>query len=358
MNIRNESGERVITLERPKHHFVLLIASDGAMLGLDDDGDPGLFDEADDRVIWDRNAQGVRHAATGKDVPADIRKSTCSLPVGADEVAFSICQGPEKLPSEYLEHLQREGWVCLNAILAPETVDGLASVACTERYEHQQQNTDTPKICQHAAVGRALAEPISLWLLRQYMQTRDLHLGHPPGFGVVEPNKLATAGRGWHSDIPYTPSTSGQPVFDRKGPPKACNRNVCVSDFTQLNGATAFRLGSHKIDSGPPEEWNAALQEDEPGLPYNGSESTVLEAPGGSIVLYDSRTWHRAGMNRSQHKRSAMLTSFQTPDVIPKRDSRPACKRLHDSPVYQELNPREQRDVTELLMNQPEVILV
>ena len=242
--------------------------------------------------------------------------------------------------------------MCLNSILPPEAVERLERVACTGRHAHLEQDNDTPKICQDAAVGKAVAEPVSLWVLREYLQTRDIHLGHPPGFNVLPPETLAQAGRRWHSDIPYTPSTSPQPVFPREGPPKACNRNTFVSDFTHLNGATMFRPGSHLVDSGPPEEWNAPLQSGE--LPYSGPEATVLEAPGGSMILYDARTWHRAGFNRSDHKRGMMATNYATPDVVPKRDTRPACRRLHRSAVYRELNAREQRDVTDLLMNVPD----
>ena len=351
---QQESQARLVTLERPEHHYALLTAADGGMLGLNDDGDLALFDEAGDRVIWDRAAKGVKHVATGKDVVADVGNGVCTLSVGPDEVDFEIRHGPERLPSEYLEQLQHEGWVCLNSILPPEIVERLQRVACTGRYEHLEQNRDSPKICQDAAVGKAIAEPVSLWVLREYLQSRDIHLGHPPGFNVLPPETLAQAGRRWHSDIPYTRSASPQPVFPRKGPPKACNRNTFVSDFSYLNGATMFKPGSHLVDSGPPDEWNAALKNDE--LPYGGPEATVLEAPGGSMILYDARTWHRAGYNRSDHKRAMMATNYETPDVLPKRDTRPACARLHQSPVYQELNAREQRDITDLLMKVPDFV--
>ena len=344
---------QIVTLERPKHHHALLAADDGRMLGLTDDGDLALFDEAGDRAIWDRTSKGVRHVATGEDVATQTDGGVCTLRVGSGEVDLEIRHGPEKLPSAYLRHLRREGWVCLNSILAPEIVEGLERVACTGRHEHLEQNSGMPKICQDAAVGRAIAEPVSLWVLRAYLQSRDIHLGHPPGFNVLPPETLAQAGRRWHSDIPYTPSSSPQPVFPRQGPPKACNRNTFVSNFTHLNGATMFKPGSHLLDSGPPEEWNAALGDG--GLPYSGAEATVLEAPAGSMILYDARTWHRAGYNRSDHKRGMMATNYETPDVVPKRDTRPACRRLHQTPVYQELNAREQRDVTDLLMKVPDV---
>jgi len=345
---------RIVTLERPTHQYVLLVAADGNMLGLDDDGDPALFDEADDRVVWDRTAAGVHHVATGRQFAVGTGDDTFTLRVGSNEVNFRFTQGPERLPSEYLEDLRRQGWVCLNSILPPEIVERLERVACTGRYEDCEQNNDMPKICQDAAVGKAVAEPVSLCILRAYLETRDIHLGHPPGFNVLPPDTLAKAGRRWHSDIPYTPSASPQPVFPRKGPPKACNRNTFVSNFSHLNGATMFTPGSHLVDSGPPDEWNAALEDGE--LPYSGPEATVLEAPGGSMILYDARTWHRAGYNRSGRKRGMMATNYATQDVVPKRDTRPACERLHRAPVYQELNAREQRDVTDLLMKVPDFV--
>ena len=279
MVVSQELKPRIVTLKRPQHHYVSLVAADGSMLGLDDDGRPALFDEADDRVIWDRTTEGVHHVATGRHLAVDTANDTCNVTVGSDEVSLRFGHGPEKLPSEYLEHLRREGWACLNSILPEQIVERLERVACTGPYEQCEQNNDMPKICQDAAVGMAVAEPVSLWVLRAYLQTRDIHLGHPPGFNVLPPETLAQAGRRWHSDIPYTPSSSPQPVFARMGPPKACNRNTFVSDFSHLNGATMFTPGSHLVDSGPPDEWNAALENGE--LPYSGPEATVLEAPSG-----------------------------------------------------------------------------
>ncbi len=351
---QQESQPHIVTLERPEHHYALLVATDGRMLGLDDEGDLVMCDDADDRVVWDRIADGVAHVATGKCLALDFAGDTCTLSVGSAAVDLHISHGPEKLPSEYLAGLRRDGWVCINSILPPAVVDRLERVACTGPYEHLEQDTTQPKICQDAAVGRAIAEPISLSVLRDYLQTQDIHLGHPPGFNVLPPETIAQAGRRWHSDIPYTPSRSPQPVFPRQGPPKACNRNTFVSNFSHLNGATMFKPGSHLLDAGPPDEWNAPLQDGE--LPYSGPEATVLEAPAGSMILYDARTWHRAGYNRSGHKRGMMATNYETPDVVPKRDTRPVCERLHQTAVYRELNAREKRDVTGLLMNVPDYV--
>jgi hypothetical protein len=97
---QQESQPQVITLERPKHHHVLLTTADGRMLGLSAEGALALFDEASDDVIWDRTAGGVKHVVTGMDIAIDSTNDTCTLSVGADEVDITISHGPEKLPSE------------------------------------------------------------------------------------------------------------------------------------------------------------------------------------------------------------------------------------------------------------------
>ena len=355
MTSQPEFQERAITLARPSHHLLFLVAPDGSMLGVDASGDIRLYEDGDDRVIWDRTPNGVAHLATGTAVSVDIDDGACTLPVNGEDVTLRTAQGPEELPSVYLEHLKREGWVCLTCVLPPAIVDGLQRVAGTDTYEHLEMDNSSPKVCQHSAVGKAITEPISLWLIREYVGTRDLHLGHPPGLTALPPYDGKSRVQGWHADIPYIPSIGGNPVADRDGPVKAVQRNVCVSDFTKHNGATAYKLGSHRAPTNPVPEWNPARHGGDPAArPYSGPDADVLEAPAGSIVLYDARTWHRAGFNRSDAKRGAMLMSFQTADVIPKRDTRPTCKLLHESTVYQEFDARQQREITELLMNQPD----
>ncbi len=348
-----EFQEKVVTIQRPTHHFKFLVRRDGAMLGLEENSKVIVCQNADDRTIWDLRDAKLIHVVTNIELPARIESQSCIVKVNGESMSFHIRHGPEKLPSVYLDHLHKEGWVCLACILPLDIVDALQRVAGTDAYEHLTMDNDSPKICQDAAVGKAIGEPISMWLIRQYMQTRDLHLGHPPGFAVLKPYDGKSKVQGWHSDIPYIPSIGGNLVADRKGPIKAVQRNVCVSDFKKINGATAYKLGSH-LAGNPPPEWNPARIDKEPhARPYSGPQADVLEAPAGSIILYDARTWHRAGFNRTRHKRAAMLQSFQTADVIPKRDTRPACEKWHASPAYAELNAREQREITELLMNQP-----
>ena len=181
MEQQEEFQERVVSVSRPQRHFVFLTTPDGAMLGLDDRGSLVLRSEADDRVIWDWTPAGFRHVATGKRVSADLDDSTCLLPSFSTRTVFSISHGPERLPSEYLDHLRCEGWVCLSCILPSDTVCRLQRVAGTDAYEHLEMNNNIPKICQDVSVGRSIAEPVSLWLIRQYIADPRPALGASAG---------------------------------------------------------------------------------------------------------------------------------------------------------------------------------
>ena len=134
-------------------------------------------------------------------------------------------------------------------------------------------------------------------------------------------------------------------------------RNVCVSDFTKVRGATAFKLGSHTLERPPPKAWGRAGDHGKPGyraehgLPYTGPEADIIEAPAGSTILYDARTWHRAGVNRTDHKRAAMLQAMVPAYVVPKNDTGGPYKEFLRSPAYPELNERERREVRNLMVH-------
>ena len=128
-------AERVVGFDRPTRFHTLLIDAQGAFLGIGPDGELGSFDNADDRVVWDGQPGSVRHAVTER-----------SLPVADGSVTalgrrFALSHGPEKLPSEYLRLLEDEGWVCLTCILAPDVVDGMRRVACTDEYADRPRDT-------------------------------------------------------------------------------------------------------------------------------------------------------------------------------------------------------------------------
>ncbi len=345
-------AERAVTYQRPERFHTLLIGNDGRFLGIGGDGKLASFAAADDQVIWDRCDGEVRHAATGRSLPAFDGM------VSENGERFAVSHGPELLPSEYLRFFEDNGWVCLTCVLSHEIVDGLRRVACTDQYAGLEPDRERVAISQHVAVAQTAAEPISLWLIREYMGTPDISMAHSPAMAVLTKDDGKRPVQGWHSDYPYhwgVPAPGQVPVqpgVSRLG----VQRNVCVSDFTKAGGATAFKLGSHARNEGPPDDWGTAARyasrtyRAEHGLPYNGPEADIVEAPGGSIILYDSRTWHRAGVNRTDNKRAAMLQAMVPMYVIPKVDMSAAYKQFAASEVYADITERERTELEALLV--------
>lgn len=362
--------ERAVVVDRPSRHFLLLEASDGQFASFDGK-QLGCTSEGDDSIVWDRHAgDEIVHVSTGtvaKKIPSSSRgKFTLSVPSETDlhsdssqSIEFKEIHGPAELPSQYLQFFSKNGWVCLTCILDPKTLEGLELVACTDRYEGRTR-VHAHAIAQDVAVAKTVAEPISLWLIRQYMGIPDVRLSHSPAMAVLTKDDGQRDVQGWHSDFPYhwgtghigqVPTPSGETVL-------GVQRNVCVSDFSKERGATAFKLGSHSLDQPPPDEWGQARHYArrgyrlKHGLPYSGSDADVVEAPGGSIILYDSRTWHRAGVNRTDNPRSAMLQAMTPMYVFPKNDTSRAFSAYRQSDAFSQSTERERLEIQKLMVHQ------
>ena len=372
--------ERVVRVERPSAHWTLLRAPDGEFLGVSDDGGLAVFDYVDDKAIWESVESGTAYRHVVTDLVLEMEAmgtargcylshkgtrlaSDGSAAVDAGAI-FSPGHGPAHLPSEYLKTLKENGWVCLPSIIAPDVVEELERISCTGRWNHEIYDRSKGALVQSVAVAQAASEPVSLWVMRQYMQTNEIRLGHPPGFAILPPDDGERDVQGWHSDFPYhwgIFATRGTgPEIPRHNFPElvmGVQRNLCVSDFRKENGATCFKLGSHVLGEGPPDEWGPGHIYREPGyraahgLPYNGPEADVVEAPGGSYILYDSRVWHRAGVNRTARKRAAILQAIIPMYIMPKTDTSRAYRNLIESPIVEELTPLELRELKSLMIS-------
>ena len=345
------TNENVHKIPLSNHHYMLIRGTDGQYLGLDGDGERKLLRHVDDRAIWDRDGDQLRHVVSGQMI--DICSETDT---------FEAVHGPEKMPSEYLTFFQANGWVCLTSILAPETVEELERISCTDRYEGRKYDGSSHPMCQSWAVSRTATEPVSLWLMRQYMGTHEVRLGHPPSLAILGKDDGKRDVQGWHSDFPYLWGFSGKQPYGRV-PASSGNtvlgiqRNVCISPFTKEGGATAFKLGSHIHDQGPPEDWGIGYQYGRPGyraehgLPYNGPDADIVEAPGGSIILYDSRTWHRAGVNQTEKRRSAMLQAMVPGYIMPFFDTTSTWRAFLETDACTALTSLEREEMESLMVH-------
>ncbi len=84
--------------------------------------------------------------------------------------------------------------------------------------------------------------------------------------------------------------------------PQGMNVAWCLDDFTEANGATRFAPGSHKL--------NRAPRRDEQNV-----ETVPMEAPAGSIVVFESRVWHKTGFNRAKDERRAGVFAWYTKPI-------------------------------------------
>jgi ectoine hydroxylase-related dioxygenase (phytanoyl-CoA dioxygenase family) len=89
----------------------------------------------------------------------------------------------------------------------------------------------------------------------------------------------------WHRDLNYQHWVCSRPI--------ALSALVCLEDFNAETGGTAFLPGSHLVEHFPSDAI-VAMSEVTPVLPR------------GSVIVFNSMVFHRAGINRSGRIRRAV----------------------------------------------------
>ncbi len=365
---------KVHTFARPARHYALLVATGGDWLASPDGRTLATQSHVDDAALWEAEADGFRHVAGGVSLRSraggaagSVRLSLGDADLGPDGAPgpvadFIVGHGPEKRPSEYLAAFRETGWVALTCILAADVVEGLQRLGGVDGYEGAGEAPRDRQLADGPALARATVEPVSLWLCRQYMRVADIKFGHPPGVTALTPDDGERPVQGWHGDFPYMWGSDRSPGAYRV-PPGAdelvlgIQRNICVSDFRLDNGATVFCLASYRAHAVPPAEWGRANETWKPGrraehgLPYGGDETDVIEAPAGTIILYDARIWHRAGVNRTNRRRGAVIQAVTPGFIIPFYDTTAPFRSWLASDVPTQMTERERREFENLMLH-------
>jgi ectoine hydroxylase-related dioxygenase (phytanoyl-CoA dioxygenase family) len=106
-----------------------------------------------------------------------------------------------------------------------------------------------------------------------------------------------------------------------------CNSIWLLDDFTESNGATRVVPGSHRSRQTPKEAMP------DPTQPH--PDEVVLTAPAGTVVIFNSHTWHGGTLNRTGHRRRGLHSYFARRDQKQQLD-----QRAHLRPeTYQRLSP-------------------
>ena len=119
-------------------------------------------------------------------------------------------------------------------------------------------------------------------------------------FTILQQNAVINAPTGmhfqsaWHRDLAYQHFVASRPL--------AIRALFCIDDLSEVTGGTYFLPGSHKTEAFPSREFIAA------------NERTIT-AKAGSALVFDSMTYHRGGVNRSNGLRRGVNHFFGLPFI-------------------------------------------
>jgi len=164
-------------------------------------------------------------------------------------------------------------------------------------YGHDDTNQRVWNVLSRDPVFTDLVEhPLALELVRSI-------LGWPALLGNLSANITGPGGGEMvlHADQIFVPEPWSVE-------PQGCNVAWCVDDFTEENGATRMVPGSHR--------WNRMPRPDESDI-----ETIAIEAPAGSMVVFESRVWHKTGHNRTSDQRRAGIFGWYTKPIYRQQEN-------------------------------------
>jgi ectoine hydroxylase-related dioxygenase (phytanoyl-CoA dioxygenase family) len=110
--------------------------------------------------------------------------------------------------------------------------------------------------------------------------------------GIINLPNLENYQVSWHRDLSYQHFVCTRPL--------AVSALFCVDDFSTESGGTHVLPASHKIESFPSQEFMEKHQQ-------------CINAQAGSVLIFDSMLYHRAGYNRSNFTRRALNHVYTLP---------------------------------------------
>jgi ectoine hydroxylase-related dioxygenase (phytanoyl-CoA dioxygenase family) len=108
----------------------------------------------------------------------------------------------------------------------------------------------------------------------------------------------------WHRDLPYQNWTSSHPL--------GCNLFYCLDDFNNETGGTIILPFSHKFNVAP-------------SIEYMEKHSIQVNAKAGSVILFDSMLFHKAGYNQSKNYIRRGINNMYVRPIISQQLDIPSC---------------------------------
>jgi ectoine hydroxylase-related dioxygenase (phytanoyl-CoA dioxygenase family) len=261
-------------------------------------------------------AQGARSRRSDPAAPRRGRlhglgmSSTTAAPTTdrlADAHLAALGVRDDTLSPDEAAALDRDGYVVMGGMIDPEwlerlraafdgrlkfTLGQIAAEAQASRLLYDLANVDPAcdGLWSHPRVLAAVQH-----ILRRPFRLSSLN-GRDPVRG--------DGGQGLHADW------ADRHVGDRY---HVVNSLWLLDDFTPDNGATRLVPGSHLLDSSE----RLALAVDAPH-----PREVVLQAPAGTVIVFNAHAWHGGTMNRSGDRRRVMHAYFTAREHRPQLDHR------------------------------------
>lgn len=242
------------------------------------------------------------------------------------EALEALGVGDDTLTRAEKDQLDRDGFLPLPGILPPAMVRAMA--ARLEELSAQEGEEAGKEVHQEAGTDRLSdlvnKDPIfAITFLHPRVLAAVAHvLGGDLKLSSLN-YRAALPGQG----LQHLHADWSDPVAP--GEYQVCNSLWLLDDFTPENGATRVVPGSHRSGKMPSEEMG------DPGQPH--PNEIQLLAPAGTVVVFNSHTWHGGTLNRTQSKRRAMHSYFtrrhQPQQLDQKKYIRPETYRRLSEPA-------------------------
>ena len=228
-------------------------------------------------------------------------------------------------------HIDQFGYCIVQDVLSQDEVEAIrsrlldqaaaeAQLGITHKLPDQKQLVmfllNKGKVFRDILLRPRLHEVIQHVLGKEYLLSSfHAHLAHPGGSEIfhtdqfwmppptteekrtiLKPGSITRTGnRGHH--------VGGDLLLNAKtiSPAVVCNGMWMLDDFTAENGATIVVPGSHLSGRQPDED----MDRDANWVPAIGTS--------GSVVIFEGRTWHSTGVNRTDQPRIGLTTNFCAP---------------------------------------------
>lgn len=222
---------------------------------------------------------------------------------------------PEKLPAPTadfargMDNLREHGFTVVPGVLAGDTLrrtrEALYRAAESDRQrgrEVEQFALDIGESALNQRIWNTLSRDPLFEDLAEHSAAlayvREV-LGWPALLGNISANICHPGCEGGHLHADQTFLAEPWPASG----PQGMNVAWAIDDFTGENGATRVVPGSHRL--------NRSV-----GMDEMAAQTVAMEAPAGSMIVFESRLWHKTGSNTTRDQSRAAIFGWYTKPYV------------------------------------------